>query len=52
LKDANEVVAQQTLRTDVCLQGRFDEVFELAREAGIDGNTLSEIWYRPLSNGL
>jgi DNA-binding winged helix-turn-helix (wHTH) protein len=50
LEDANEVVAQQTLTTDIW-QGRFDEVFELAHAAGVDGKTLSEIRFRPLSNG-
>ena len=50
LEDANEVVTQQTLTTDIW-QGRFDEIFELAREAGVDGNVLSIIRYRPLSSG-
>jgi chromosome segregation ATPase len=50
LEDVNEVVTQQTLTTDIW-QGRFDEVFELAREAGVDGKRLSEIRYRPLSSG-
>jgi hypothetical protein len=50
LEDANELVGQQTLTTDIW-QGRFDELFELAREAGVDGNILSEIRYRPLSRG-
>ena len=50
LEDANEVVTQQTLTTDIW-QGRFDEIFELASEAGVDGNRLSQIRYRPLSSG-
>ena len=50
LEDANEVVTQQTLATDIW-QGRFDEIFELARAAGVDGKTLSEIRDRPLSSG-
>ena len=50
LEDANEVVTQQTLATDIW-QGRFDEIFELARAAGVDGKTLSEIRHRPLSSG-
>ena len=50
LEDSNELVTQQTLTTDIW-QGRFDELFELARAAGVDGNTLSEIRYRPLSSG-
>ncbi|KAL7431067.1 hypothetical protein ACHAXM_002505 [Skeletonema potamos] len=49
-EDANEVVTQQTLATDIW-QGRFDEIFELARAAGVDGKTLSEIRHRPLSSG-
>mmetsp|Transcript_19107 Transcript_19107/g.38473 ORF Transcript_19107/g.38473 Transcript_19107/m.38473 type:complete len:189 (+) Transcript_19107:808-1374(+) len=50
LEDSNELVTQQTLTTDIW-QGRFDELFELARAAGIDGNLLSEIRNRPLSSG-
>ena len=38
LEDSNELVTQQTLTTDIW-QGRFDELFELARAAGVDGNT-------------
>ena len=50
LEDSTELVTQQALTTDIW-QGRFDELFELARAAGVDGNTLSEIRYRPLSSG-
>ena len=50
LEDANELTSQQTLATDIW-QGRFDEVFELARAAGVDANRLFEIRNRPLSNG-
>ena len=51
LEDANELTSQQTLATDIW-QGRFDEVFELARAAGVDANRLFEIRNRPLSSGL
>jgi len=51
LEDANILVTQQAVATDVW-QGRFDELFELARAAGVDGKILSEIRYRPLSNGV
>jgi hypothetical protein len=51
LEDANELVGQQTLTTTDIWQGRFDELFELDREAGVDGNMLSDIRYRPLSRG-
>ena len=51
LEDANILVTQQAVATDVWL-GRFDELFELARAAGVDGRRLSEIRYRPLSNGV
>eukprot|EP00984_Skeletonema_dohrnii_P024350 scaffold13462_cov105-Skeletonema_dohrnii-CCMP3373.AAC.5 len=51
LEDANILVTQQAVATDVW-QGRFDELFELARAAGVDGRRLSEIRYRPLSNGV
>ena len=53
LEDANELVKQQTLRTDIW-QGRFDEVAELALmalKAGIDSETINEIRYRPTSTG-
>ena len=50
LQDANELTGQQTLATDIW-QGRFDEVFELARAAGVDANRLFEIRNRPLSSG-
>jgi hypothetical protein len=41
LEDANELTGQQTLATDIW-QGRFDEVFELARAAGVDANRCSK----------
>ena len=50
LEDANELVKQQTLTTDIW-QGRFDEVAELALKAGIDSETISEIRYRRTSTG-
>jgi hypothetical protein len=50
LEEANELTGQQTLATDIW-QGRFDEVFELARAAGVDANRLFEIRNRPLSSG-
>ena len=50
LEDANELTNQQTLATDIW-QGRFDEVSELAREAGADANRLLGIRNRPLSSG-
>ena len=49
LEDANELVKQQALTTDVW-QGRFDEVAELAlKAAGIDPGTINE--NRPTSTG-
>ena len=51
LEEANELTGQQTLASDIW-QGRFDEVFELARAAGVDANRLFEIRNRPLSSGL
>jgi uncharacterized coiled-coil protein SlyX len=50
LEDSNELVTQQTLATNI-LQGRIDELCELARAAGVDGSLLSEIRYRSLSSG-
>ena len=50
LEDSEELVTQQAVATNI-LQGRIDELCELARAAGVDGNTLSEIRYRPLSSG-
>jgi Ran GTPase-activating protein (RanGAP) involved in mRNA processing and transport len=50
LEDSEELVTQQTLATNI-LQGRIDELCELARAAGVDGSLLSEIRYRPLSSG-
>ena len=49
LEDSNELVTQQTLFTDI-RQGRFDELFDLARAAGVDGNRLSEIRNRPTAS--
>ena len=45
LEEANELVKQQTLTTDIW-QGRFDEVAQLALKAGIDPETINEIRYR------
>ena len=50
LEDSRELVTQQTLFTNIW-QDRFDEVFELARAAGVDGNRLSEIRNRTTSSG-
>jgi Ran GTPase-activating protein (RanGAP) involved in mRNA processing and transport len=50
LEDSEELVTQQTLATNI-LQGRIDELCELARAAGVDGSLLSEIRYRSLSSG-
>jgi hypothetical protein len=47
LEDANELLTQQIVATNTW-QGRFDELFELASEAGVDRKKLSEIRYRPL----
>lgn len=50
LEDANELVKQQTLMTDIW-QGRFDEVAQLALKAGVDSETINGIRYHPTSTG-
>ncbi len=49
LEDSEELVFQQTLTTNIW-QGRFDELFELAEAAGVDGSLLSEIRNRPTAS--
>lgn len=45
VEDANELVQQQTLFTDKW-QGKFDDLAELAEEAGVDIQKINEIRYR------
>ncbi len=50
LEVSEETVNQQLVATNI-LQGRIDELCELARAVGVDGSLLSEIRYRDLSSG-
>jgi hypothetical protein len=50
LEDANELVGQMSLTTDIW-QGRFDELVALMESGNADGASINAIRNRPLGRG-
>jgi hypothetical protein len=50
LEDANELVGQMSLTTDIW-QGRFDELVALVESGHADGASINAIRNRPLASG-
>jgi len=50
LEDANELVGQMSLTTDIW-QGRFDELVALVESGNADGASINAIRNKPLASG-